>query len=58
MPLWFAYTVLRAHFMLYAEALVILTTAVLYLLACDPVPPCEGKVWLWRRLPDVATGAK
>jgi hypothetical protein len=53
MPLWFSYTILRLHFMLYAEALVLLTTAVLYLLACDPLPPSEVKVWSWRRLPDV-----
>ena len=49
MPVWFAYTILRVRFMLYAEALVVLTTAVLYILACDPLPPCEGKVRLWRR---------
>lgn len=54
MPLWFSYTILRLRFMLYAEALVVLTTAVLYILACDPLPPCEGKVWLWRRMPSVA----
>jgi hypothetical protein len=53
MPLWFSYTILRLHFMLYAEALVLLTTAVLYLLACDPLPPSDVKVWSWRRLPDV-----
>lgn len=47
LPLWFAYTVLRAHFMLYAEALVILTAGVLYLLACDPLPPCTGTLWKW-----------
>jgi len=35
--------------MLLTEALVLLTTAVLYLLACDPLPPCEGKVWEWMR---------
>ena len=52
MPLWFSYTILRVRFMLYAEALVLLMTAVLYILACDPLPPCEKKVWLWRRLPD------
>jgi hypothetical protein len=51
MPLWFAYTILRVQFILYAEALAVLTTAVLYLLACDPLPPCEGKVWKWLRAP-------
>ncbi|MBM3818831.1 MAG: hypothetical protein FJW14_07440 [Acidimicrobiia bacterium] len=27
--------------------LVVLTTVVLYLLACDPLPPCQGKVREW-----------
>jgi len=49
MPLWFAYIILRVQFILYTEALAVLTTAVLYLLACDPLPPCEGKIWEWRR---------
>jgi hypothetical protein len=49
MPLWFAYTILGVRFILSAEALAVLTTAVLYLLACDPLPPCEGKVWEERR---------
>jgi hypothetical protein len=49
MPIWFAYTLLRARFILVSEALAVLTTAVLYILACDPLPPCQGKVWAWRR---------
>jgi len=49
MPLWFAYIILRVQFILYTEALAVLTTAVLYLLACDPLPPCEGKIREWRR---------
>ena len=48
-PLWFAYVALGLRFMLLTEALVVLTTAVLYLLACDPLPPCEGKVREWVR---------
>jgi len=34
-------------------SLIVLTTVVLYLLACDPLPPCAGKVWEWlgRRVP-------
>jgi hypothetical protein len=28
-------------------SLVVLTTVVLYLLACDPLPPCAGRVRLW-----------
>jgi hypothetical protein len=34
-------------------SLIALTTTVLYLLACDPLPPCRGKVqeWLRRAVP-------
>jgi hypothetical protein len=46
-PLWFAYVVLRQHFVLLTEMLIILTTVVLYLLACDPLPPCAAKVKDW-----------
>jgi len=48
-PLWFAYVALGLRFMLLTEALVVLTTAVLYLLACDPLPPSESKVREWIR---------
>src|SRR4051812_15115081 len=48
-PLWFAYVALGLRFMLMTEALAVLTTAVLYLLACDPLPPCEAKAWAWIR---------
>src|SRR4051812_26292506 len=48
-PLWFAYVALGLRFMLLTEALAVLTTAVLYLLACDPLPPCEGKAREWIR---------
>jgi hypothetical protein len=30
-------------------SLIVLTTVVLYLLACDPLPPCAGKVFEWLR---------
>ena len=48
-PLWFAYIVLRQRFILLTAALIILTTVVLYVLACDPLPPCAGKVREWIR---------
>lgn len=48
-PLWFAYLTLRLRFVLLTEALIILTTVVLYVLACDPLPPCAGKVKEWFR---------
>jgi len=48
-PLWFAYTLLHLRIVLLTEALIILTTVVLYVLACDPLPPCAGKVRDWLR---------
>lgn len=48
-PLWFAYITLHLRFVLFAEALIILTTVVLYVLACDPLPPCAGRVREWLR---------
>jgi hypothetical protein len=46
-PVFFVYVTLRIHLFLLAYSLVVLTTVVLYLLACDPLPPCTGKVWGW-----------
>ena len=43
-PLWFAYVTLHLRFVLLTELLIVLTTVVLYLLACDPLPPCRGTV--------------
>src|SRR6266542_2447745 len=43
-PLWFAYIALHVRFVLLTESLIILTTVVLYVLACDPLPPCTGTV--------------
>ena len=43
-PLWFAYITLHLPFVLLSDALIILTTVVLYVLACDPLPPCAGTV--------------
>lgn len=48
-PLWLAYVALGQRFMVLTEALAVLTTAVLYVLACDPLPPNEGKVGEWLR---------
>jgi hypothetical protein len=48
-PLWFAYITLHLRFVLLTEALIILTTVVLYVLACDPLPPGAGKVKEWVR---------
>ena len=48
-PFWFAYITLHLRFVLLSEALIVLTTVVLYVLACDPLPPCTGKVREWLR---------
>jgi hypothetical protein len=48
-PVIFVYIDLRAHFVLLSYLLVVLTTTVLYLLACDPLPPCPGRVTEWVR---------
>jgi hypothetical protein len=50
-PLLFAYLYLRLSFALLTYSLIALTTVVLYLLACDPLPPCAGKVTEWLRRP-------
>lgn len=48
-PVAFVYTTLQAPTALLTYSLLVLTTAILYLLACDPLPPCAGtlraRVW-------------
>jgi hypothetical protein len=46
-PVLLVFVNLRLHAVLLGYALVVLTTAVLYLLACDPLPPCAGTVRQW-----------
>ena len=48
-PILFVYITLRRHSVLLSYSLIVLTTAVLYLLACDPLPPCPGTVKQWLR---------
>ena len=48
-PLWFAYLTLRLRFVLLTEALIVLTTVILYVLACDPLPPRAAGVGEWLR---------
>jgi len=43
-PIRFVYLTLHLQLVLLGYCLVVLTTVVLYLLACDPLPPCRGKV--------------
>jgi hypothetical protein len=40
---------LRVDIALMSYSLVVLTTVVLYVLACDPLPPCAGRVSEWLR---------
>ena len=48
-PIAFVYIHLRLHLVLLSYALIVLTTVVLYVLACDPLPPCVGRVREWLR---------
>src|SRR5437899_1720565 len=46
-PILFVYVTLRVPIVLLSYSLIVLTTVLLYLLACDPLPPCAGKVREW-----------
>jgi hypothetical protein len=46
-PILLVYTTIRFQILLLSYSLIVLTTVVLYLLACDPLPPCPGKVKEW-----------
>jgi hypothetical protein len=46
-PVLFVYVKLRVHLLVLSYLLIALTTLLLYLLACDPLPPCQGKVKEW-----------
>lgn len=48
-PVFIAYRTLGEPMVLLGYSLLVLTTVVLYLLACDPLPPCEGRVRVWLR---------
>src|SRR5262245_37545122 len=48
-PLWLAFRTLHARFILLTDALILLTTVLLYVLACDPLPPSTSKVMDWLR---------
>lgn len=48
-PILLIYLNLRLHLALLSYSLIVLTTVVLYLMACDPLPPCAGKVREWLR---------
>jgi hypothetical protein len=46
-PIILIYVNLRVPVALLSYSLIVLTTVVLYLLACDPLPPCAGRVREW-----------
>ena len=48
-PILFVYINLHLRVVLLTYSLIALTTVVLYLLACDPLSPCVGKVTEWLR---------
>jgi hypothetical protein len=48
-PILFLYFNSRAAVFLLTYSLIVLTTVILYVLACDPLPPCAGKVREWLR---------
>jgi hypothetical protein len=48
-PILYVYMNLRVPMAPLIYSLVVLTTVVLYLLACDPLPPCAGRVTEWLR---------
>jgi hypothetical protein len=48
-PILLVYLNLHLVILILSYSLVLLTTAVLYLLACDPMAPCVGKLTEWIR---------
>jgi hypothetical protein len=48
-PILFVYMNLRLSILLLTYSLIVLTTVVLYLLACDPLPPSAAKLKQWLR---------
>lgn len=59
-PVVFAYVKLRLHLLVLSYLLIALTTVLLYLLAVDPLPPCQGKVkeWLYAALRTRSTASE
>ena len=50
-PVVFVYFNLHVPVLLLGYSLILLTTVVLYLLACDPLPPCAGQLKEWLARP-------
>jgi len=56
-PVMLVYVDLRVHLVLLTYSLIVLTTVMLYLLACDPLPPCPAKLLEWFRITAAAASA-
>jgi hypothetical protein len=52
-PIALIYVSLHLPIVLLGYSLIVLTTTLLYVLACDPLPPCAGTVteWIQRLVP-------
>ncbi|MDH4063637.1 MAG: hypothetical protein OEW19_04500 [Acidobacteriota bacterium] len=48
-PTWLLWVTLGLTLPLLGYSLIVLTTILLYVLACDPLPPCTGRVTEWLR---------
>jgi hypothetical protein len=48
-PVLLIYLNLRLPIAVLSYSLIVLTTVVLYVMACDPLPPCAGKIAEWLR---------
>jgi hypothetical protein len=48
-PVLLVYVTLQLPVVLLGYSLIVLTTVLLYVLACDPLPPCAGAVIEWVR---------
>ena len=57
MPIALVYFYVRVSILPLTYFLIVLTTVVLYLLACDPLPPCAGQLRAWLRRPMTAAEA-
>jgi hypothetical protein len=55
-PIGLVYVKLRLLSVLLSYSLILLTTVALYLLACDPLPPCRGTVRDWLSATAAARG--
>ena len=48
-PVVLVYLSIRIHVIMLSYVLIVLTTVVLYVLACDPLPPCSATLKRWVR---------